>query len=176
VSLRGVLGVSKHSQVIGAAVPSYSKFPYRARDTLRLYRDFWRLINKMPPAERPDLAFQVRNEFRSKRHAMGERRISSAINRGMAVLATQQQMFDSKAMRSSGVFKRAVKGGGADGRVDANGRRRGGAGRSEALTVDGVWEQLRVHGEGTLPNLRNVLTSRRKAGTYRTAQHHSGGR
>jgi hypothetical protein len=93
-------------QVIGAYVPSFDRFPYMAKDTLHLYRDFWRLIYQYPPQERPDLKFRLRNEFRSKRNLAGPKVIGSAIRRGEAILEVQKSLLDTRIVRESSHAKR----------------------------------------------------------------------
>lgn len=138
------------AQVIGADVPSYSTFPYRATAILRLYRDFWRLIYRHPPHERHDLIFKLRNEFRSKRHLHGEKVVGTALKRGQMLLEVQKTMMESKVMRQEG-FARS--------RGDRNGSLKGVTG-SGAQSVDAVWEQLRVATGGTIPGLRAHHNSR----------------
>jgi hypothetical protein len=98
VCLRSVTG---GPQVVGAHVPSFDHFPYKAREVLHLYRDFWRVIYRYPPQERLDLMFRLRNEFRSKRTLAGHKVISAAVRRGQAVLEVQKSILDARGVRES---------------------------------------------------------------------------
>lgn len=133
------------SQVLGAAVPSFARFPYKYRDTLYLYKEFLKLIHHhYPPEERRDLLFRLRNEFQSKRHLSGRKLIAAAVRRGEGVLLLQKQMLDRRysqqllpqesgeaaGTRSLGV----VSGGGAD-------------------NVDAVWAQLQHVSHHMVPGL-----------------------
>lgn len=125
-------------QVLGTDVPSFRHFPYRAQDTLHLYRHFLQLIyHHHSPEERPDLLFRLRNEFASKRHITGAGMISAAIRRGEGILALQRQILDAREGRQRGV---ASKAGGAQ-------------------SVDGLWDQLQMVSGSVLPGLKNYEQS-----------------
>lgn len=123
-------------QVLGAEVPSFRDFPYRARDTLYLYRHFLQLIYRHHgPEERRDLLFRLRNEFSSKRHLRGPRVVSAALKRGEGILALQRQLLESREMRHA-----TSRDGGAQ-------------------SVDALWEQLQVVSGHVLPGLQNYECS-----------------
>ncbi|KPI87345.1 hypothetical protein ABL78_3586 [Leptomonas seymouri] len=123
-------------QVLGAEVPSFRDFPYRARDTLYLYRHFLQLIYRHHgPEERRDLLFRLRNEFSSKKHLRGPRVISAALKRGEGILALQRQILESREVR--------------------RGTSRGGG----AQSVDALWDQLQVVSGHVLPGLQNYACS-----------------
>ncbi|KAK7195968.1 Complex 1 protein (LYR family) [Novymonas esmeraldas] len=123
-------------QVLGAEVPSFRDFPFRAQDTLHLYRHFLQLIHHhYGPAERHDLLFRLRNEFSSKRHLRGPRAISAALRRGEGMLALQRQLLQSREVR------------------------RGTSRDGGAQSVDALWDQLQVVSGHVLPGLRNYEQS-----------------
>lgn len=130
-------------QVIGAEVPSFERFPFKARAILHLYRDFWRLIYRFPPQERQDLIFRLRNEFRSKRHLAGSKVIVGALKRGEGVLEVQKSMLEMRGIKASGAVR---KGGSAVGNVDV------------------VFEQLQTTAGHMLPGLKNYKSSVKKCG------------
>lgn len=147
---RKSLGGARGPQVVGAHVPSFDRFPYKAREVLHLYRDFWRLIYKYPPQERPDLMFRLRNEFRSKRNLAGPKVISSSVRRGQCFLEVQKSVLDARAVRESGYTKR-------------NGRRQ----RELSLkssgphqkSVDRVFDQVQDIAGHMLPGLKRYRAS-----------------
>jgi hypothetical protein len=123
-------------QVIGAEVPSFRDFPYRARDTLYLYRHFLQLIYRHHgPEERRDLLFRLRNEFTNKRHLRGPRVVSAALKRGEGILALQRQILESREVR------------------------RGTSRDGGAQSVDALWDQLQVVSGHVLPGLKNYECS-----------------
>lgn len=122
-------------QVLGTDVPSFSNYPYRARDTLYLYRHFLQLIYRHhAPEERADLLFRLRSDFASKRHLRGPRVISAAVKRGEGILAMQRQLLSSREARQQTSSE--------------------GAGSSDSL-----WEQLQAVSGYVLPGLRNYQRS-----------------
>jgi len=139
-------------QVIGAAVPSFRNFPYKANEILHLYRDFWRLIYRHAPQDRQDLAFRLRNEFRSKRYMAGPRQISNAVRRGQGIYDVQKAMLESKSMRRSGLTGKGLG----------------------AQCVDALWDQLQISSNNIIPGLRNFSSSRQittgQCGTQGTYQ------
>ncbi|CUG92589.1 Hypothetical protein, putative [Bodo saltans] len=137
-------------QVIGAYVPSFDRFPYMARDTLHLYRDFWRLIYRYPPQERPDLMFRLRNEFRSKRHLAGSKIIRSAVRRGQAILEVQKSLLDTRAVKES---THAQRGGVRPKRLSLTSS---GASQSH---VDRVFDQVQDIAGHMLPGLKGYKAS-----------------
>ncbi|KAG5469201.1 hypothetical protein LSCM4_02599 [Leishmania orientalis] len=123
-------------QVLGAEVPSFRNFPYRAQDTLYLYRHFLQLIyHHYGPEERKDLLFRLRNEFSSKRHLRGPRAISAALKRGEGMLALQRELLQSREVR------------------------RGTSREGGAQSVDALWDQFQVVSGHVLPGLRNYESS-----------------
>ncbi|AIO01574.1 hypothetical protein LPMP_332830 [Leishmania panamensis] len=123
-------------QVLGTEVPSFRNFPYRAQDTLYLYRHFLQLIyHHYAPEERKDLLFRLRNEFSSKRHLHGPRAISAALKRGEGMLALQRQLLQSREVR------------------------RGTSRDGGAQSVDALWDQLQIVSGHVLPGLRNYENS-----------------
>ncbi|KAG5469556.1 hypothetical protein LSCM1_02779 [Leishmania martiniquensis] len=124
------------SQVVGAEVPSFRTFPYRAQDTLYLYRHFLQLIyHHYGPEERKDLLFRLRNEFSSKRHLRGPRAISAALKRGEGMLALQRELLQSREVR------------------------RGTSREGGAQSVDALWDQFQIVSGHVLPGLRNYENS-----------------
>lgn len=144
------------SAIIGASLPSYSRFPYRSRDILRLYRDFWRLVQRLPLADRPDAAFKLRNEFRSKRHIVGPKRVGKAFAAAQAQYNTLKAKLDDADVKSSGGLKHLMNGktGGRQGDV------RRGPFAVNTLAADGAWSALKAHAGGVVPNLATVTGSR----------------
>ncbi|KPA84351.1 hypothetical protein ABB37_02349 [Leptomonas pyrrhocoris] len=129
-------GGPRGPQVLGAEVPSFRDFPYRATDTLHLYRHFLQLIYRHHgPEERRDLLFRLRNEFASKRHLRGPRTVSAALKRGEGILALQRQILESREVR------------------------RGTSRDGGAQSVDALWDQLQVVSGHVLPGLRNYECS-----------------
>lgn len=129
---RGLAG----AQVLGTDVPSFRSFPYRAQDTLYLYRHFLQLIHHhYGPEERQDLLFRLRNEFASKRHLRGHRAVSAALKKGEGMLALQRQLLQSREVR------------------------RGTSREGGAQSVDALWDQLQVVSGHVLPGLRNYENS-----------------
>ncbi|KAG5495247.1 hypothetical protein JKF63_02302 [Porcisia hertigi] len=123
-------------QVLGVDVPTFFNFPYRAQDTLHLYRHFLQLIcHHYAPEERKDLLFRLRNEFSSKRHLRGPRAISAALKRGEGMLALQRQLLQSREVR------------------------RGTSREGGAQCVDALWNQFQVVSGHVLPGLRNYENS-----------------
>ena len=136
------------SQVMGATVPSYDRFPFRARDILRLYRRYWRLVHLLPPSERMDAGFKLRNEFRSKRHITGEKRIGLIYRKALQQFESYKLRIEERGSRANGTVRRKNTPGSKSHQVDA-------------VSVDGAWMALKMHANGTLPNLRNVQDSRK---------------
>ncbi len=131
------------SQVLGAQVPSYDRFPFRGPDILRLYRNFFMLIQRLPPSERPDATFKLRNEFRSKRHLIGEKRIGREYHRGRQRYEAYKALLDERDVKSQGALRR-------------------GAGNHMTMqNTDAAWQLLKTRANGTVPNLRNVIPSKR---------------
>ncbi|RNF02171.1 hypothetical protein TraAM80_06559 [Trypanosoma rangeli] len=130
--------IRQEPQVIGAAVPSFRHFPYRAQDVLHLYRDFLRLIHQYPPQERADLLFRLHNEFHRRRHLASPKMITAAIKRGEGILNVQRSMLESRTLRARGVSSR----------------------EHGAQNVDGLWDQLQILSGHVLPGLRNFRPSR----------------
>ncbi|CCW63675.1 unnamed protein product [Phytomonas sp. EM1] len=141
---RGPVG----SQVLGAEVPTFFNYPYRARDVLYLYRHFLQLIyHHHAPEERQDLLFRLRNEFSSRRHLRGHRMIIAALRRGEGILALQRQVLEGRGTRQRGMASR----------------------EKGAASVDGLWEQLQIVSGHKLPGLRNYEGSLPISnGTYAT--------
>jgi hypothetical protein len=157
VALRaGTSGSANRSQVLGTEVPSYFRYPYLARDILRLYRDFWRVVQRLPIEEQKDAAFKLRNAFRSKRHVYDRKHISKLYANGEAELLTARERLDEAALRAAGRTIQTAR----RGHVLNAGESRT---RTKATAVDGVWQALKSHGNGIVPNLRNVLGSTKKA-------------
>ena len=129
-------------QVIGAPVPSFRNFPYKANEILHLYRDLWRIIYRHPPQERRDLAFRLRNEFRSKRHLAGPKQVVAACRRGQGILEVYKSQLDSKDIRSSGLASRGIG----------------------AQCVDALWDQVQMQSNNILPGLRNYSSSKTISG------------
>jgi hypothetical protein len=149
------------SSVIGAELPSHRHFPHRGRDVLRLYRKYWGLVQRLPPEDQRDAAFRLRNEFRSKRHAYGEKRLGQLYKQALLKYEALRASMDEQDIRATGLTRRVpVKQPGAAFAVP---RQRGAAGATklEGVTVDGMWSALRSHGHGFVPNLRNVPESKR---------------
>jgi hypothetical protein len=142
------------SQVLGAAVPTYQRYPYRGRDILRLYRNFWRLVQRLPLSEQRDAAFKLRNAFRSKRHFHHEKSIAKAYQQGLGQYEAMKGKLDETAQRSDGAFavRRKQRAGGASKQQELH---------VKAVTVDGVWAALKNYGDGVVPNLRNIPQSKR---------------
>lgn len=137
------------SQVLGAEVPSFHDFPYRARDVLYLYRDFLQLIHyHHTPEERPDLLFRLRNEFASRRHLSGAKQITAALKRGEGMLAVQKQILEGQETRRRGVASK----------------------QTGATSVNGLWDQLQMVSGHVLPGLRNYKKSLPVSGGSYTAQ------
>ena len=148
------------SQVIGATVPSFQRFPYRSRDILRLYRDFWRLVQRLPPDERGDAAFKLRNEFRSKRHLYGEKRIGKEYHAALARYEHAKESLALRDLRGTGIVRtsRHVETTDRDGAriTDA---KRAASRRVEAAGLEGMWAALQSRAGGCIPNLRNAPRS-----------------
>jgi hypothetical protein len=136
---------------MGAPVPSFRNFPYKATEILHLYRDLWRIVYRHPPQERRDLAFRLRNEFRSKRNLAGSKQVGAAFRRGQGLLEVYRAQLDARDIRSSGM---AAKGVGAQ-------------------SVDGLWDQLQMQSNHILPGLRNYSTSRPVSGGFYARQSNS---
>uniref|UniRef100_A0A7S1Q2K5 Uncharacterized protein n=1 Tax=Neobodo designis TaxID=312471 RepID=A0A7S1Q2K5_NEODS len=148
------------SAVIGADLPAFQRYPYRGRDVLRLYRKFWGLVQRLPAEEQKDAAFRLRNEFRSKRHAYGEKRLGKLYQQGEARYEALKETLDAREHKATGLVKTAP-------RPQTPGafavQRQGSRSRTklDGVTVDGMWASLKSHGQGFVPNLRNVPESKR---------------
>lgn len=128
------------AQIIGTPMPRFDQFPFGAKRTLGLYRGFWRLIYRHPPAERADLALRVRNEFRSKRDLRAKRQIAMAIKEAHFLLDHYSEMFQARAGREAGVVSRT----------------RG----ASAAGSDAFWEQFRMKAGFAVPGLRQAGSKR----------------
>lgn len=95
-------GRTNEPQVLGVSVPVFANYPHRARDALVLYREFWRLVMLHPPAEQPDLAVRLRNEFRKGRLLRGESRVNRCIFRAESQLELFRTLVDNKQSRFDG--------------------------------------------------------------------------
>lgn len=94
----------QHTAIVGADVPVFNRFPYRASDILRLYKDFWRLVLRYPENERHDLIFRLRNEFRSKRYMGHKRLVGKAYARGQSLL----DMYKGRLEYSESIVERRL--------------------------------------------------------------------
>lgn len=140
------------SQVLGAEVPSYARFPFRGSDILRLYRNFWGLIARLPPGDQKDAAFKLRNEFRSKRFIVGEKRIGKEFHRAKQKYEYYKSMLDDRDVKAQGLL-----------RSQREVLKRPGEARkviTRLTSTDAAWQTLRMRANGTIPNLRNVPESK----------------
>lgn len=154
--LRLVRRFADEPQVLGAEVPTFERFPFKAQEVLHLYRDLCRVIYRYPPQERQDLFFKLRNEFRSKRNLAGPRVIRAALRRGHGILEVQKSLLDSRHVRQSGlVSKGSAKGGQSPLRRPSGG----------AQCVDALFDQVQAVAGHVLPGLKNFRHSLPTLGT-----------
>lgn len=142
------------SQVLGAGVPSFRHFPYRAQQVLQLYKQFLQLIyHYHRPEEQRDLLFRLRQEFASRRHLKGQKVIAVALRRGQGMLDYHRQLLDARETKQHLV------------RYQRNGRRmthhlenkggymHAGGATAAATSVNDAWGRLRVLSGNILPGL-----------------------
>lgn len=143
--------VRHHSQVLGTGVPVFRHFPYGAQDTLRLYKDFLKLIYRHHrPEEQKELLFRLRQEFAARRHLRGPKPISAALRRGAGILEFQRQVLESSEERRA--------------HVRGKGGQRAAPPRTEeagdgATSVNGAWAQLQKLAGNALPGLAHYHCS-----------------
>eukprot|EP00758_Cryptobia_borreli_P006603 Tbor_TRINITY_DN5184_c2_g10::TRINITY_DN5184_c2_g10_i1::g.25858::m.25858 len=137
------------SSIIGANVPSFRNYPYKAIPILHLYRDFWRLIMRYPPNERSDLIFRLRNEFRNKRNLGHPRMVTSAYKRGLSLLEMYKSRIEFSEAKASGFGGRSIPGGKTNKKISI----------SSGGNPDALWEHIQSATHGVLPGLRNYRNS-----------------
>lgn len=177
----------KSAAVLGTdALPSFSRYHFKAIDVLRLYRDFWRLLYMHPPAERPDLMFQLRKEFRSKSRMRGGGQIRRAYDHGVTILESKRAAMAGITAKQD-LVRISHGGGGSDHTIshvhrpagylrqrpslprlpstyafhsnDAAAAARGTSQIKQPLSAETTWELFRVRSGDTIPGLRNVPRS-----------------
>lgn len=155
------LGRSERPQVLGTDVPTYGNYTHRASEVLTLYRGFLRMIQNHPPHERGDLLKKVRSEFSSKKFLVGRNRVNKLIERGKGVLQHQWSILEQRNSQST--FNLTNKHRRPFRRQQEIGiRDEEGADRVEAM-----WEFVKRHTNGVVPNLGTVRNSKQLPVTYR---------
>lgn len=138
---------SNPSQVLGAGVPCFRHFPYRAQQVLQLYKQFLCLIyHHHRPEEQRDLLFRVRQEFTSRRHLKGQKVIARALRRGQGLLEYHRQLLDAKETTRNLV--RYQKTSHRNSYLDG-----GSSYRAAATSVNDAWGRLKVISGNVLPGL-----------------------
>jgi hypothetical protein len=91
----------QENNVLGAPIPRLHPRPYMPTEVLRLYRDFWKIIYRHPAAEQPELAFKLRNNFRSKLHYVGKDRIQRALRAGGTALQEYKEKLELRRVKET---------------------------------------------------------------------------
>lgn len=160
IMLQGSGGSSSHTslaQVLGAGVPVFRQYPYCASETLRLYMNFLRLIRRhCRPEEQHDLMFRLRQEFNSRRHLRGPKRIAAALRRGEGILCFQRHLLESHEDGAAGCRRNLSP---ITQRLFNEKECRNTSRRSPAVSVSGSWAQLQRLAGNTVPGLRHYYSS-----------------
>ena len=97
------------ARVVGTQVPNWATFPHRAYDVTALYRDFVRLLYRLPVSEQRDALYKLRNNFRTKRHVRGVERIDRMLSRGrmqyedlLATVTERESSFAHSSLNCNG--------------------------------------------------------------------------
>ena len=90
-----------NSTVLGSIVPSFRNFTTFSSQVLKLYRDFWRLVYRLPVEDQENAKTKLRTRFRRASYVKGQKHILQILKNARSELEHWRGLVDSLEIKRS---------------------------------------------------------------------------
>ena len=124
---------------LGAEIPNFRRFPFRATQSLRLYRAFWKVLRRLPPEDHTEAKYKLRDGFRRTRGVVSPKAVAKCLQSGYSQLEHWKSIVESQEVRRVGAWQHPHSS--SKDPIDFS------------APGDEVWEKVRVKANATIPGL-----------------------
>ncbi|KNH05936.1 H2.0-like homeobox protein-like protein [Perkinsela sp. CCAP 1560/4] len=98
-----------NSTVLGSVVPSFRNFTSFSSQVLQLYRDFWRLVYRLPVEDQEAAKIKLRTRFRRASHVKGQKHILQILKNARSEREHWRGLVESMEISRSRPIERSLR-------------------------------------------------------------------